>query len=206
MLLVLPLLLLLLLSLLFYQHEVIIIIRDWVYTTVSLFTLFTSNTSFSIHSSHCLCFHKRATQYRVFEIDIDLSSKPGWWAHEMSNRTGGLEALRPLRWRIPQTVKQEAEQAMSFHAPSDRRVTQCSQGEALLGARRHSSFGRSPSPSCQIHKLAFSLLICDAQESLFSDEILEGPVFFSIHRGGHTALELCTQSLYFIKRHLFDCW
>lgn len=119
----------------------------------------------------------------------------------MSNRTGGLEAHAPSDGEfadsqvgggasdvIPCAVRQEG------HTVLPRRsIVRLAIVPVLVGHP----------PSCQIHKLAFSLLICDAQESLFSDEILEGPVFFSIHRGGHTALELCTQSLYFIKRHLF---
>lgn len=57
--------------------------------------------------------------------------------------------------------------------------------------------------SCQIHRLAISLLICDAQEGPSTGYILDGLVFFSISRNGHRGLELGTQSLHFVKGHLF---
>lgn len=58
-------------------------------------------------------------------------------------------------------------------------------------------------PSCHIHKLAFSHLIRDAQEGHVLGHMPDGFVLLGILRGGHSALELGTQSLHFGKRHCF---
>lgn len=58
-------------------------------------------------------------------------------------------------------------------------------------------------PSGHIHEVAFGHLVRDAQEGLFLGHILDGFVLLSTLRGGHSGLELGTQSLHFRKRHLF---
>lgn len=75
------------------------------------------------------------------------------------------------------------------HAPSDREFTDSQKGggtrdviPCAIRQKRHTVLPRrnivrlavilvlvGHPPSCQIHKLAFSLLICDAQEGLCSD-------------------------------------
>ena len=138
------------------------------YTTISLFTLFSST---SHHSQSILLIVSVSPQksnsvrgvwnWHRFILQTRL------WAHEMSKGTGGLEA----------------------HAPSDREFADSQKGggtsdvipfavqqkcHTVLPRRSVVRLAVIPvlvghPPSCQIHKVAFSLLICDAQEGLFSD-------------------------------------
>lgn len=108
-------------------------------------------------------------------------------------------------------------------APSDRELANCQKrgwtGHVIplaICQDRHTVFSRASivglmiipiyigyTPSCQIHKLTFIFHVCEAQEGHFSGYILDGPVLFIIHGGGHRGPELGAQILRSIKGHTF---